>query len=381
MNDQPEPQDYLEVYPIADFVKAPTYPAGNFPENYNEITSRDRKAWFDIVLGSQKIPFSPYVGLSLTAAASSTNYEHIPNPVDPTKAIADGEESVFLWKIRTGAAIDILRSFVIDTSIGVWLPFFTIQRRITMTEIQNYKNEEKQTSEGNFGVEVRVFPRWKLSSQLEWKNMLSYRYLNLGSTHTVTIDLNGDGDFVDAGELKSKNTHPYFTHQIEIGTGITYTRENLLAFGSLNNFTLLSDEEWFTVNQSTGTDVYTDRETGSRAQNYTILNAGVEIGLKKWLSLRMGMANFYYIDHTTTSSYTYAGTTETAKDILTKFQINTMLLPQLGMSIHVGGFSLDWMISDTFIWAVIGQGRLPYLISGNNTFDNFSFIVSIRSSF
>jgi len=381
VNDQPESEDYLSYYPDANLVNTPTYPAGNNPNDYNTITSLDRKPWFDIILGSQKIPFSPYIGLSLTAAAYSTNYEHIPNPVDPTKALIHGEESAFLWKIRTGATVDILKPFVIDASVGVWIPSFTIQTKTTMTEIQNYKNEEKHISEGNFGVEVRVFPKWKLSPRLEWKSMLAYRYLNLNSTHTVTMDLNGDGDFVDAGELKSKNTHPYSVQQIEVGTGITYSEGNLLAFGSLNNLTLLSSEEWFTVNQSTGTDVYMDKENGSRTQNYTILNGGIELGLKKWLSLRMGVANWYHLETTTTSSFTYAGTTETARNTLTEFQLDTMFLPQLGLSIHFGGFSIDWMISDAFIWTVIGQGRLPYLISGNNLFDNFSFIASLRYNF
>lgn len=381
VNDQPEKQDYLSLYPDATIANPPTYPGGQNPNDYTLIDDRARKPWFDIVVGSQKIPFAPYIGISLTAAAHSTNYEHIPNPVDPTKAIIHGEESAFLWKIRTGATFDILKPFVIDASVGVWIPSFTIQTKTTMTEIQNYKNEEKHISEGNFGVEARVFPKWKISPSLEWKNMLSYRYLNLNSTHTVTIDLNGDGDFVDAGELKSKNTHPYSLHQIEVGTGITYTQGNLLAFGSLNNITLLFSEEWFTVNQSTGTDVYNDKETGSKLRNATILNGGFEVELKKWLSLRMGVANVYNIYSTTTSSFTYTGTTETARDTLTEFQINTMLLPQLGLSIHFGGFSVDWMISDTFIWTVIGQGRLPYLISGNNLFDNFSSRVSLRYNF
>ncbi|MCX7881952.1 MAG: hypothetical protein N2314_01885 [Brevinematales bacterium] len=381
VNDQPEPEDYLNIHPGNGLCNPPTFPGGNTPNGYDTLDAKDRQPWFDVTIGSQKIPFSPYLGFSISAAAYSTNYEHIPTPVNPTKAIMYGQEAAFLWKIRAGASIDILKPFIVDASVGVWVPSVTIQTKTTMTEIQNYKNEEKQTSEGNFGIEFKVYPKWKLSPSLEWKNMVSYRYLNLNSIHTVTIDLNGDSDFVDAGELKSKNTHPYSLQIIGVGTGFTYGTKDFLVLGSLNNFTILSSQEWFTVNQSTGSDVYTDKETASQILNYVILNGGAEVYLKKWLTLRMGIANMYHIESLTKTSYTYAGTTETMRDGVTEFVINTMFLSQMGFSLHFGGFSLDWMLSEPFIFNVIAKGGLPYFISGNNSFDSFSATVSIRYTF
>jgi len=193
--------DYFEVYAGHQLSRAPTYP-GLTPLPYNEINYRDTLPWFTMVLGSQKIPFSPYLELSVIAAAYSTNYEHIPNPVDSTKVMVHYEEDAFLWKMYAGASITILPPLVIDAALGVWLPFAKTQMKSSLTEIQNFQNENTLTSEGNIGFEIKLYPWMKLSPQLTWKNKLSYRYLNQSSMHTVNIDLNGDKDFVDPGEEK-----------------------------------------------------------------------------------------------------------------------------------------------------------------------------------
>lgn len=378
INDQPEPEDYLSHYPKS--FSGTTFPGGNTPENYSMMSARDRKPWFEMVIGSQRIPFNPYLGVSISAAVVSTNYEHIPTPPDPTKALVYGEEVASLWKIKAGASVDMFKPFTLDASLSVWIPLFSIQRRITMTEISGYQNEEKQVSEGNFGVEARLYPQIKLSPHLEWRNKLMYRYLNLNSTHTVTINLNGDGDFTDPGELKSRNTHPQTIQTIIVGTGVNYLKGNILAFCSLNNYTVLRTDEWFNVNQSSGSDVYTDKENTNMLRNYTILNGGAEVNVTKWLSFRTGATTWYLFESKTFSSFAFSGTTETMRDILTHTSLATMFLAQMGFSLHFGGFSLDWMINDIFI-ARVARGILPYIISGNNSFDEFSITMSLRYNF
>jgi len=168
---------------------------------------------------------------------------------------------------------------------------------------------------------------------------------------------------------------------IDVGTGITYSRENLLLVASLDNVTVIGNEEWFTVNQHTGSDVYTDKETGSGMRNIIWCHVGAEVGVTRWLDLRAGLSPMYGIESKDQSSYTYTGTTETARDTGTRFTVSSMFLASMGISLHFSGFTLDWLISDTFIRRVLGQGGLPYIISGNTLFDQYAVLVSLRYNF
>ncbi|URA09781.1 hypothetical protein [Thermospira aquatica] len=317
----------------------------------------------------------------MAAYSSLTVTEHVPTPADPTKSKLQSDVFASFVKIRTGASIDILQPLTIDASLGLWLPGYKNQVKSEFPEISGYTQEQLHTSEGNFGIEVKVYPKIKLSPNLEWKNILTYGYLNLSSVYTAIADLNGDGDYIDLGEEKNKNTHPFSIQSIGVGTGINYTNNQFFTYVSLNNFTILKGEEWFIVNQATGSDQYKDKEQGSQTDNYTILDGGAEVTLKKWFSLRMGVMNIIEIQSITTTSFGYTGTTENVRDIKSSTTIKHTIIPRIGLSVHFGGFSLDWVISDTFVQNVLGQGSLPYLISGKNLFDKFSMIVSINYKF
>jgi len=377
----PWEEDMFDKYHESDIVNTPNYPGGVSPSDYNHVSDQEKRPWFDLVVGTQKLPFSPYVGFSLVAANYTETKEHIPTPVDPTKSIVYTEESAYLFKLRAGATFDILSLLSLDANLGVLFPSGKVQTKTTMTEIANYKNEKTLASDGNIGFEARVYPRVKFGSSLEWKSDIVYRFWKIDSKFSTAIDLNGDGDYVDVGENKQSDNHPYSIHVAVAGTGVDYHTEKMRLFASIHNLFQLRNEEWFVVNQSTGTDVYFDKETASDIMNHIIINGGGEFFLKPWFAFRFGIISMSMIRSTTKTSYSYSGTTETLRDVATEGEISSGLLGQLGLSLSLGQFTFDWTMSDNFV-TVLGRGIMPYLLSGTaGAFDGFSMIFSMRYNF
>ncbi len=344
------------------------------------------RPWFDIVVGTKKVPYVvPYIGLTVGASAETSIIETVNSTVNPaitTKTIA--QQSVSLVKLRAGAGSELFKPLILDASVSVWFPGMKDESRGENSSIANYKNEMIWQGVGNIGLEAKVYPKMRLSPSLEWKNMLTYRYLNLSSNQIVSKDLNGDGDYLDATEAKTTRTDPYSKHIIGLGTGVNYTISQLFAYASLNYFLDLENTGTFTINQASGNDIYQPKTEKDNTYNYIILTGGAEVSLKKWFSLRMGIMDNISITTKKTTTINYDGTSdnrETTRTIDTASEIQNSIIPQIGLSVHFGGFSLDWVMSDTFIQNVLGQGRLPYIISGNNLFDNFSMIVSINYRF
>ncbi len=351
------------------FLQSSTTPLSSFTlADY----SRDR---IDVLLGINNILaitfLKPYLGIGYAGDFSITITS---NEVSRTETIT--KESISQIKIILGSSINL--GFInLSPTLKVYLPSAENSVSNLDANIENYVNYRHHTLLPSFNFSLDVPLKLKIDGDKTYvKGFVNFFNYQLPSLQITRRDTDGNGNFEETGDedtqitnnygvvsytiLASYNTHILNGILILLGTGYystTYSRE-IYARGIANGvFTNDNDYKGYT--------------TESRVPIFV----SAEIPFTDWLTFRTGV-----IGNPLEISYSY---TKNGKDGQATVDISSSssLISSftIGFSVKpIKGLSLDWVISNSFINNVFINGGLPWIISGNNSFDLVSSKFSIE---
>jgi|GEM_PF-3164467 len=376
------PYDELSYIPnIATGIPAGFLTANTTPLSAFTLTdySKDR---IDVLLGLNKILvitfLKPYLGIGYAGDFSVTTAS---NELNGTETIT--EESISQLKIILGSTVDL--GFIdISPTIKVYLPSAVNSVSNLSTNVQNYVNYRYHTLLSSFNFSVDVPLKLKLDGDKTYiKGFVNYFNYYLPSVQITKKDLNGNGNFGDPGDEDTQITNNYGVSSYSILASYnTYILNNILILLGTGYISSTSDRE-ITSRGTVTTLVGINTNTETNDNQYTTKNNGAivpifvstEIPFTDWLTFRVGVAgNPLEI----TYSYTKNGkdgqatvNISSSSSLLSSFMIGFSVKP-------IKGLSLDWVLNNNFINNVFINGRLPWIISGNNLFDNVSSKFSIE---
>ncbi len=329
----------------------------------------------DLVLGTGKLIFlpiiSPYIGFGYASDFAESSTEN-----QSSKLTTSSIQSISEFKIILGSEINL--GFIsLNPDIRLYLPSAENSSITSDANVQNYQNSRIHKGSG-FGFAGNLYGNLG-DKKSELRFAIGYSYYPISSKQETKIDLNGNGDLNEAGEENTQITHDIGSSAISVGVSynqsivqnITLIIGASYVSGSVNN-------KWI----ATGTA----NVTGTNDLEYTSDNSVVniptfiaaEITPTEWITLRSGLEiNTYQL------SYSFTKDGKEGQAIINRSSsFGFPVIFNIGFSLKpFKDFSLDWVLSATFINNVLQNGRLPYIISGNNQFDAFSQNFSIEYKF
>jgi len=372
------PYDELSYIPnIATGVPANFLTPSTTPLSAFTLTdySKDR---IDVLIGLNKILvitfLKPYLGIGYAGDFSVTTAS---NELNGTETIT--EESISQLKIILGSTVDL--GFIdISPTIKVYLPSAVNSVSNLSTNVQNYVNYRYHTLLSSFNFSVDVPLKLKLDGDKTYiKGFVNYFNYYLPSVQITKKDLNGNGNFGDPGDEDTQITNNYGVSSYSILASYnTYILNNILILLGTGYSSTTSSREIYargTVSIPNATETNDNQYTTKTNEAIVPIFVSTEIPFTDWLTFRVGVAgNPLEI----TYSYTKNGkdgqatvNISSSSSLLNSFTIGFSIKP-------IKGLSLDWVLNNNFINNVFINGRLPWIISGNNLFDNVSSKFSIE---
>ena len=372
------PYDELSYIPnIATGVPANFLTPSTTPLSAFTLTdySKDR---IDVLIGLNKILvitfLKPYLGIGYAGDFSVTTAS---NELNGTETIT--EESISQLKIILGSTVDL--GFIdISPTIKVYLPSAVNSVSNLSTNVQNYVNYRYHTLLSSFNFSVDVPLKLKLDGDKTYiKGFVNYFNYYLPSVQITKKDLNGNGNFGDPGDEDTQITNNYGVSSYSILASYnTYILNNILILLGTGYSSTTSSREIYargTVSIPNATETNDNQYTTKTNEAIVPIFVSTEIPFTDWLTFRVGVAgNPLEI----TYSYTKNGkdgqatvNISSSSSLLNSFTIGFSIKP-------IKGLSLVWVLNNNFINNVFINGRLPWIISGNNLFDNVSSKFSIE---
>jgi hypothetical protein len=334
--------------------------------------SKDR---IDVLLGLNKILLitflKPYLGIGYAGDFLVTTTS---NEASGTETIT--EESISQIKIILGSTVDL--GFIsLSPTIKVYLPSAVNSASNLSTNVQNYVNYRYHSLLSSFNFSVDVPLKLKLDGDKTYiKGFVNFFNYYLPSAQITKRDLNGNGNFGDPGDEDTQITNNYGVVSYKIlGSYNTYILNNILILLGTGYSSTTSSREIYARGVANATQTNDNDYKSYTTEAIIPIFVSTEIPFTDWLTFRVGVAgNPLEI----TYSYTKNGKDGQAtvnilssSSLLSSFTIGFSVKP-------IKGLSLDWVLNDTFINNVFINGRLPWIISGNNLFDRVSSKFSIE---
>ncbi|MEN2998534.1 MAG: hypothetical protein ABDH28_05810 [Brevinematia bacterium] len=316
----------------------------------------------------------PYVGLGYASdhyVSTTSTYQN-----ESVTTTVTNIQSISQIKLIAGSVVDL--NFVsVDASVKLYLPSARNSTESFNTTIQNYVNSRVHKTEGAFGFEISAQPMMKLGDKSYALGMFGYFNYGLPSAQTTRIDANGDGTL----EEDTKIQNNYQTVEIVAGGSYnTYIGSVLVSAGAmlLNRGYYRTIKAEGTVINVVGivTNVLTNTNEQVSQTSYVYVPAFVafELPLADWFLIRSGvMKDVYQVSSSVTDGRKFNSSTQTSDSSspITSLSVGFTLKPMKDLS-------LDWVVSYTFVSNVIVNGSLPWIISGNNRFDNLTSQFSVE---
>ena len=323
----------------------------------------------DVIFGLGSIMgiklLKPYLGFGY-AGDSSVSVVSIYSNVDTLTNSTTNTESINQYKVVLGGNFD-LSLVSLDANIKVYLPSAQNSTQVKDTTVQNYVNYREHKG-GSIGFDVFLQPRLNLG-----KNYILgvFRYFNyaLPSVQVTKRDVNGDGEF----EEDTSITNNLLRVQINLGASYNFNVQSMFISVGAS----LSRVSYYRELSAVGVAQPNTNSNQVKTENtlvYLPVFVSFEVPLVEWFYVRGGFSKMFYQDNVqisdnkrfiNTESYVYSSQPDASLS--------------LGFSLKpLKDLSLDWVMSFVFINNVLVNGRLPWLISGNNFFDNVTSQVSIE---
>ena len=369
------PYNELSYIPnIATGVPAGFLTANTTPLSAFTLTdySKDR---IDVLLGLSKILLitflKPYLGIGYAGDFLVTTTS---NEVSGTETII--QESISQIKIILGSTVDL--GFIsLSPTIKVYLPSAVNSVSNLSTNVQNYVNYRYHSLLSSFNFSVDVPLKLKLDGDKTYiKGFVNFFNYYLPSAQITKKDLNGNGNFGDPGDEDTQITNNYGVVSYNILASYnTYILNNILILLGTGYSSKTSSREIYARGVANATQTNDNDYKSYTTEAIIPIFVSTEIPFTDWLTFRVGVAgNPLEI----TYSYTKNGkdgqatvNISSSSSLLSSFTIGFSVKP-------IKGLSLDWVLNDTFINNVFINGRLPWIISGNNFFDRVSSKFSIE---
>lgn len=330
--------------------------------------TRDRA---DIILGVNKILgislLKPFVGVGY-AADYSVSTTSINSNGSVTNTVTN-TESISQLKVILGSVVDL--SFVsIDASVKLYFPSALNSSETKDATINNYQNSRIHKTEGAFGFDITLQPKLNLGEKTYILGLGEYFNYALPSAQVTKIDANGDGTL----EEDTKIINNYQVVNMNFGASYnTYVGNIILVsagllFSSQNSYRTIKAEG--TVGNLTNTN----ESYIQTSSTYIPLFVSFEVPLIDWFIVRSGVTKFIYQD-----SFALNDGKNFNNTVATSDNSSPIASLYIGFSIKpIKDLSIDWLMNHTFINNVFVDGRLPWIISGNNFFDNVTTQFSIE---
>lgn len=359
---------YIElsyITSITSGIPAVVIPGGTTPLQNFTIADQARDK-VDLVLGIGKLLgisfLKPYIGFGYASdySISVNNEDNAGTNVTATT----NQESISQLKFFLGSIVD-LAVISIDAGVKIYLPSALNSSYVINNSIANYLNIREHKTEGAFGFDVTALPKVRFGNSY-LLGLAEYFNYFLPSAQVRKLDNNGDGQL----EEDSRIDNNYQVVRINAGTSYNiYFNQVFISFGvafvNNNNY-----RNYKVTTPTTTNEGY--------IQNSSIevpFFVSFEIPFVDWFTLRGGINKHIY---QSTFSLNRVGPEGSAT--VTKTEVSSPITSfSAGFSIKpIQNLSVDWVVSFTFMNNVLVNGRLPWVISGNNLFDNVTQKFSIE---
>ncbi|MFN4244956.1 MAG: hypothetical protein ACK4F9_02260 [Brevinematia bacterium] len=365
---------YLELAEIPNITTG--VPAGFFVPGTTSLQNfsindnlRDR---IDLVLGVGSvfgIKFvKPYIGLGYASDYSiSTSATYSGDNIQQTST---NLESIYQYKFIIGGVFDL--GFIsLDANIKTYLPYAENSTKVYYLTVQNYVNSREHKTTGAFGIDIFLQPRLNLGKSyiLGVARYFNYQLL---SEQITKRDTDGNGVF----EENTSIINNIFRVIINLGASYNFSIDNIFvsagfSISSLNYSRVLKAGGYVNVPQSaTNANEYNTQDVST----YLPVFVSFEVPLVDWFYLRAGFSKIAYQDFFSVVDGKKFDNRVTSYD--NSSPLSTL---SLGFSLKpLKSLSLDWVVSYNFVNNVLVNGRLPWIISGNNFFDNVTSQFSVE---
>lgn len=282
------------------------------------ITFGDVRDKVDLLIGVNKILglgfISPYLGVGYANVFSKTE----------TSGNIVSEQSVSQLKFTLGSLLDF-KVVSLDALVNLYFP-----------SGKNLSAVLTNNVEGGFGFNILVRPKLEFSKTAYLLGVA--RYFNYSLPSTITN---------------------YRLVEINAGASYNFIINNILvSFGG--NFVNINEYE-------------REDQTPTYIQNTYLLvpiYVSFEVPIVSWFVMRGGLSSSVYSSYIT---YTESTTTNTVSSSprFSALSLGFSLVP-------INNLSVDWVVSYNFLGNVFVNGRLPWILSGNNFFDNVTSQISFE---
>lgn len=328
----------------------------------------------DVLCGLDRIVFidfiKPYIGFGYAGDYSVTT----------TSTTSDGTitstttnvQSISQVKVILGSALDL--AFIsLDVSAKVYFPSARNSSESFEPGIANYLNSRVHRTEGSIGFDVSIQPKLKLG---EKTYLLGFgKFFNYSLPSSQETKRNPDG--TEPVEESTKIINNY--HYLDILIGASYNTHVGGIFISVG--TMFASHNTSQTIKAEGTALFgvtlltnTNEAAYYEYSSYVPVFVSFEVPLVDWFVVRAGVyKNVYYVGSYVEDEKKFNNTISTSE-----FSYPVASL-SAGFSLKpIKGLSLDWVIRYTFLNDVVVGGRLPWIISGNQGFDNLTSQVSVE---
>ncbi|MGB9621900.1 MAG: hypothetical protein ACPL4C_05665 [Brevinematia bacterium] len=358
---------YIQL--ISSGIPAIQIPAGVTPLQTFTILDHLRNK-VDLVVGVGKILglsfLKPYAGVGYASdySLSISKQDDSGTNVSATT----NQESISQLKFSLGSIVD-LSVISLDAGIKLYLPSALNSTVVINKTTNNYLNTREHKTEGSFGFDITVLPKIKFGNSY-LLSLAEYFNYSLPSAQVRKLDANGDGTL----EEDSRIDNNYQVTRLNVGASYnTYINQFFISFGG----SLVNNNSYRTykvISNITTPNVTNEGYIQNSSISVPVF-VSLEVPFADWFVFRGGITRVIYQASYSLNRIGPEGNgTVTISDLsspTTSFTTGFSIKP-------IKDLSVDWVVSFTFMNNVFVNGRLPWIISGNNLFDNVTQKFSIE---